>query len=184
MTTTIFLAHCNSEPMCVDEVPTALSWKGIVPGQTKRNEVDNILGTPYDSGERSNKLYSAVYESEEHGRSAPHEVFFDKNGCSLLISEFRGENAPALLGLVQQYGEPDAVRLGGAEYRNARTFIYAEKGIAFSGDFSQEPESAFLFRVMYFVPTTTESFLEKWSESLFLGDDFSPHPDWGLHFSD
>lgn len=184
--TLIFLAQCKNAPICSDDISNGPSWRGIIPGRTTLDEVNDILGLPYDSGtsKSSREVLVAVYESEDNVKSRPHRIFFDKDGCVLLISEYRGKAAPNLWDLVQSYGEPEAIKTGGAEVRSTQVFIYAEKGIAISGDFTQDPESAYLFRVMYFVPTSTEMFLDEWHDRLLLGGDFSPHPDWKVHFED
>jgi len=179
------LIQCTRQSVC-DETSNAPSWRNIIPGLTAQDGVNTILGMPYDEGTSAYNPdhYIAAYADEESGQSFPHRIFFDNQGCTLLISESRFEPSPNLSNLVQQYGEPEAVKLGGASLRAAITFIYAEQGIAIVGQFAVEPENAYLMRVMYFVPTTIDSFLEEWSAELFLEDDIAPHPDWENYYSE
>lgn len=167
-----FLASCSAstsaETPILSTVPT---WQGITPGVTSVEEVIGSLGLPVRS-EKNEKTgdYEVLAYPDEFGSNSPHFLQVDAtcNCISHISVAILSQNEYILLeDVFADYGEPEIV-VGAITWQRTSTFVYARQGIAVVAQSQRELENAIVFEIEYFVPITTEEYMQTWGGNLPL----------------
>jgi hypothetical protein len=161
-----YMARCLE--LNSDVYPSQVGYKGIYPGQTRDNEVRQLVGEPL-------KINNQVDISWEYDGFV---VLFDKNLVTWIVV-YNGEILnDTLQNSIHKYGCPDAIYAldinehPSGDYSRL-LFIYHNVGVYFIIDKIPAELSDKIEEISYFVPGTLEEYLKRF-EMLLIPDATKP----------
>lgn len=158
----IFLVPNNTETQA-SPTPQANNFNGILPGKTKIQDANLILGTP-DPKQSDISQNMIAYPRQEGSR--PNEVYTDDNQVITLIKQKVATGN--LSDFKQRYGNPESEFFGPAANSGFKLYLYLSKGLGVVA--SQEDGTA--LEVWYFQPMKESEFLQQpWAKSLSKEED-------------
>ena len=153
---------------------SAPSWQGITLGETTSGELKVSLGEP-DQIKANDEADSDWYQYPNHlGYINDPHIFEVSRDCDCVIRMAeRGVQEVVIEDMLDRYGAPEVV-VGSSAWLNHATFVNASQGIAYVAAV-QSADGAYVREIMYFMPTTTNKWLQT-SSGIHLPRE--PQPLW------
>lgn len=147
----------NGQKTPVQTAVPSVSWKGVVPGQTNKDQLVKLLGTPDPA--YSNPTNNTYAYPREQG--PPNLVFLDGDKVGLIKEMVTSGN---LSQYIQKYGKPEGEYWGENQESGFKIYIFSKSGLAVMA----HQKEGLVVEIWYFQPTTLENFLAIWGRDLSL----------------
>lgn len=134
---------------------SSANYRSIMPGTSKLDEVNNLLGFPLSEGEEYGKLISE-YQSNNQYRN--HVVIFENNIVALIKEKIISSDEKTESSIINEYGTAPYILYSQDPSAVFSLYIYPDNGIAYIG-----ADDGTLLEVWYFKPTTIDDFTAKWA---------------------
>lgn len=128
-----------------------LNFKDVIPGKTKVEDLEKILGKPIDV-QKNNTIDELSYSSNNPNRD--NIVQTDDSIVTFIKEIISSKNEKSKTDILSNYGNPPHRLYGPNSNAGTNLYVYPDKGIAFLGsdDHNQLEE------IWHFSPTTYENF--------------------------
>jgi len=136
------------------------SWRGVIPGKTKEDQLTNLLGAAVDQKQEGGKT---IYQYSSESRYRPNDVIVEQNKVVLVKEEIFGPEKGILTDYITKFGKPAQV-LYGTHGMTAPLYLFAKAGLAIYAN----PHDGKILEIWYFQPTTTQSFTRNFGQGLTI----------------
>ena len=152
--------NTNNPPPTPFDSSKQTDFKGIKPGTTNQENLNEILGTPKDSKNTGLQDLLSYASSNEY---RDHEVITE-NGKVVFIKEIINEdNNINTETLINKYGNPQYTLYDQRPNSVFNLYVYTDLGLAYLGH-----EDKTILEIWYFIPMSLADFNYKWAPNYSL----------------
>ena len=127
------------------------TWKGLVPGQSTKNEIEKKLGQPSETSLQDGKELLRYPSSNQFRKDT---LVLENNQLSLVKEEVINKEKGNLKDYLQRFGKPDLEGYGPYSEAGFKVYVFAKDGVAVVAN----PVDGTIIQMWYFKPTTLTVF--------------------------